>query len=484
MPGWNFDHSYITLPESLFSHVKLEKVAQPELVLYNQRLDAELGLHFADKKNEILADVFSGQLIPADAHPIAQAYAGHQFGYFNMLGDGRAILLGEHIAPNGKRYDIQFKGSGLTPYSRRGDGKATLSAMLREYLFSEAMHALGIRTTRSLAVVKTGEQVIRQDIHDGAVLTRIASSHIRVGTFEYAARLDGKETLQALFNYTIERHFSHLKGKDDLALALLNEVMHHQISLIVEWMRVGFIHGVMNTDNMSIAGETIDYGPCAFMNTYHPDTVFSSIDTQGRYAYGNQPYIAQWNLSCLAGALLKLVDEDQNVAIEKVKAILNDFPRLYNNAWYRIMGRKIGIEVMDESVMKLVDELLEWMKLTKADYTTTFLYLMETPLPKQAVSIYEEEKFRIWQKEWQEKVAVSGGLHHAQSIMRNLNPVYIARNYLVEAALDAAVYENNYRLFQSMIERLSTPYSFEEGYDEFFLLPERFDHNYKTFCGT
>ncbi|MFN9110972.1 MAG: protein adenylyltransferase SelO, partial [Bacteroidota bacterium] len=369
MSGWNIDNSYSNLPERLFSHVHPQQIDNPSLVLYNQALGNELGLKISRESNEILAELFSGKKLPPNSKPIAQAYAGHQFGHFNMLGDGRALLIGEQITPDNKRYDIQLKGSGLTPYSRRGDGQATLSAMLREYLYSEAMHGLGIATTRSLAVVKTGEEVVRQELHEGAILTRVASSHIRVGTFEYAAHLQGKDTLRALFDYTIERHYPHLKEKENPALALLTEVMQRQIALITEWMRVGFIHGVMNTDNMSIACETIDYGPCAFMNTYHPDTVFSSIDTKGRYAYGNQPAIAHWNIGCLASALLELIDDNQDTAVEKAKALLQTFPELFRKEWYQILGRKTGLIDPDDTEKRMIDELLEIMKIHQADYT-------------------------------------------------------------------------------------------------------------------
>lgn len=482
MPGWNFDHSYITLPENLFSRVDIEKIPNPELILYNSALDAELGLHFTAEKNEILAAIFSGQQIPPGAHPIAQAYAGHQFGHFNILGDGRAILLGEHIAPDQKRYDIQFKGSGTTPYSRRGDGKATLSAMLREYLYSEAMHGLGIPTTRSLAVVKTGEEVIRQEIHEGAVLTRIASSHIRVGTFEYAGRLQEKETIQALFDYTIQRHFPHLKESVHPALAFLNEVMRLQISLIVEWMRVGFIHGVMNTDNMSIAGETIDYGPCSFMNAYHPDTVFSAIDTQGRYAYGNQPAIAQWNLACLAGALLKMIDDDQPRAIEKVKSILNEFPALYNEAWYAMMGRKTGLMNPDAYDKQLVDELLFIMKKHQADYTNTFCYLTEIPVPEHL--FYQSEEFLSWKSKWEERIAIKTSKEERITVMKSVNPIYILRNYLVEEALDKFTANQDSDLFDQLLQRMKNPYYYDENDILLQEPPPNGDAQYLTFCNT
>jgi uncharacterized protein YdiU (UPF0061 family) len=482
MPGWNFNHSYITLPENLFSRVQIQKVSKPELVLYNAFLDKILGLGFSDLDNDSLAKIFSGQQIPADAYPIAQAYAGHQFGHFNQLGDGRAVLLGEHIAPNEKRYDIQFKGSGITPYSRRGDGQATLSAMLREYLYSEAMHGLGIATTRSLAVVKTGEHVIRQELHEGAVLTRIAASHIRVGTFEYAAHLQGKDTLKALFDYTIQRHFPHLKDAENAALAFLDEVMRGQIALIVEWMRVGFIHGVMNTDNMSIAGETIDYGPCAFMNVYDPATVFSSIDTNGRYAFGNQPSIAHWNLGCLASALLSLIDDNTDAAVEKAKELLQKFTQQLKHAWYQMMGRKTGLINPDESDINMIDALLAIMKKHQADYTNTFCYLMEIPVPDH--SFYHQEEWILWKTKWQERIVEKNDPEKTKAAMKAANPIYIPRNYLVEEALDNFTTKQNSDLFDQLLQRMKKPYQYDEKDHPFQEPPINGDRHYQTFCNT
>lgn len=482
MSGFNFNHSYISLPENLFSRVQPQSMAAPQLILYNASVDAELGLEYIQKNNERLADIFSGQQIPADAYPIAQAYAGHQFGHFNQLGDGRAILLGEHIAPNGKRYDIQLKGSGITPYSRRGDGQATLSAMLREYLYSEAMHGLGISTTRSLAVVKTGESVIRQELHEGAILTRVAASHIRVGTFEYAAHLQGKDTLKALFNYTIQRHFPHVKESGNQALTFLDEVMRLQIALIVEWMRVGFIHGVMNTDNMSIAGETIDYGPCAFMNAYDPNTVFSSIDTNGRYAFGNQPSIAHWNLGCLASALLALIDDNTDTAVEKAKSLLQQFPERFRHEWYNMMGRKTGLIITDESDRYLIDELLAIMKKHQADYTNTFCYLMEIPVPDH--SMYQTEEFISWKLKRDERLTLKNSVEERTTIMRSSNPIYIPRNYVVEEALDNFTSDQSSTLFDQILEQMKDPYHYDKKDSILQEPPPHGDTHYQTFCNT
>ncbi|MBU6158596.1 MAG: YdiU family protein [Bacteroidetes bacterium] len=484
MSDWNLEHTYTTLPQQLFSRVESIKIDAPELVLYNRKLDTELGLNFSHQLEKTLAALFSGQQLAPDAQPIAQAYAGHQFGYFNILGDGRAILLGEHITPHQKRVDIQLKGAGTTPYSRRGDGLATLRSMLREYLISEAMHHLGIASTRSLAVVKTNMPVIREEVHEGAILTRIASSHIRVGTFEYAKRFLSDEEFKKFTLYVCKRHAPDLVEKENIGIALLEEVMSRQIALIVEWMRVGFIHGVMNTDNMSIAGETIDYGPCAFLNTYHPNTVFSSIDTQGRYAYGNQPAIAQWNLSCFAGTLLSLIDADQNIAIEKAKTIIHLFPTLYNEDWYSMMVRKIGLETADKNARQLVDGLLRWMKASEADYTLSFLRLMQIPLPQQQQAKYDDDAWKKWEAEWLLIIKANGGIDKALSIMKQANPVFIPRNHLVEAALDDAVYQNRYDSFNCLLERLQSPYQYSVGYEEHFDIPIAVDQGYQTFCGT
>ena len=313
--GWNFDHSYRALPSAFYSEVLPTPGPEPRLVIFNDKLAQELGLNPSGHAESLIAETLSGNILPANSQPIAQAYAGHQFGHFTMLGDGRAILLGEHITPSGKRVDIQLKGAGLTPYSRRGDGKAAIGPMLREYIISEALNALAIPTTRSLAVVTTGENIYRESILKGAILTRVASSHIRVGTFQYAAALRDKRSLKELADYTISRHYSQLIGSKNLYRDFLHAVIDRQAFLISQWMLIGFIHGVMNTDNMTLSGESIDYGPCAFLDSYQPKTVYSSIDHQGRYAYQNQPDIAQWNLARFSETLLLLIDDDINKAI-------------------------------------------------------------------------------------------------------------------------------------------------------------------------
>jgi uncharacterized protein YdiU (UPF0061 family) len=478
--SWNLDNSYARLSSHFFSMVQLKKTNKAQLVLFNTPLAEKLNLPTDDF---LLPSYLSANIILPGSTPIAQAYAGHQFGHFNMLGDGRALLLGEQINLKGERFDLHLKGSGPTPYSRRGDGRATLSAMLREYLYSEAMHGLNIPTSRSLAVVKTGEDIYREDIHKGAVLTRIASSHLRVGTFEYAAHIRDEIAVKELLDYTIARHYSHLKDEPNQALAFLNEVMNRQIVLIVDWMRVGFIHGVMNTDNMSIAGETIDYGPCAFMNGYDPATVFSSIDTSGRYAFGNQPGITHWNLGCLASALLSAIDPIKEKAIELAKEQLAMFPKRFDDRWCQMMARKIGFSQSDEATNRLIHSLLDIMKTEQGDYTNVFSYLMEVPVPDDA--IYHTEGFKIW-KQNREKLINERSMLKTDLIemMQKENPVYIPRNYLVEEALDKFTQEKDETLFHELLTIMQNPYTFREENKIFQQPPVTGDDCYKTFCNT
>lgn len=480
--AFNLQDTYRYLPESLYAPVKPVPVAAPSLVVLNEELAASLGIDISRHGEDEWAQLLSGNLIPAGAVPIALAYAGHQFGNFTMLGDGRAVLMGEHLAPDGRRFDIQLKGSGQTPFSRRGDGRATGSAMLREYLVSEAMHHLGIPTSRSLAVVATGEKVWRDGPQEGAVLTRVASSHIRVGSFEYVANFLDKETLSAYTEYVIGRHYPGTAGAERPALALLEAVMEKQIDLIVHWMRVGFIHGVMNTDNMSIPGETIDYGPCAFMNVYRPSTVFSSIDTQGRYAFSNQPAIAQWNLAVLAGTLLPLIAEDEASAVRDAQDLLNDFPNRYTDRWYRMMAAKIGIDVPQPEDRRLVDELLQLMQTTGADYTNTFLAL-EAEGTLQLPGI-KAGALDGWRRQWTDRVqAQPAGLAGALERMRQTNPAFIPRNHLVESALKDAV-NGNLTSFRELLGVMSSPYDRNDQRPDYQDFPETHDKEYRTFCGT
>ena len=423
----------------------------------------------------------SGNLSSDRGTPLAQAYAGHQFGHFTMLGDGRAILLGEKMTANGERVDIQLKGSGQTPYSRRGDGRATLYSMLREYLISEAMHHLGIPTTRSLAVTTTGEKVFRGEMHDGAVLTRTATSHIRVGTFEYARRFCSSEELQTLTSYTINRHYPELNDSENPVLDLLQAVMNRQIDLVVNWMRVGFIHGVMNTDNMSIAGETIDYGPCAFMNVYNPRTVFSSIDVQGRYDFNNQSIITLWNLTIFANTLLPMISDDPKVAVELAEGVLGSFKEKFAKHWYKMMYQKLGILKPNQEDKDLVDDLLVLMEKKKLDYTQTFLSLQPDQGYEPVLS--NDQEFKEWRQRWKDAHIRSDQTGPSLDFMNQTNPKVIPRNHWVEHALNQAVLGNN-EPYEQLLQMLSNPYGQHPNDLKFHQIPDGFDARYQTFCGT
>lgn len=474
-PGWRFDNSYARLPGELFTRLNPVPVRQPAWVVLNRALAVEMGLH----PDHLEAEIFAGNKLPEGAEPIAQAYAGHQFGHFTRLGDGRAILLGEHLTPAGARLDIQLKGSGQTPYSRQGDGRAALGPMLREHIVSEAMHALGIPTTRSLAVVATGEPVYRETVLDGAVLARVASSHIRVGTFEHAAYLCPPETLQTLLEHTCNRHAPEALHAEIPALALLETVLVRQARLISEWMRVGFVHGVMNTDNMALSGETIDYGPCAFMDAYHPDTVFSSIDKHGRYAYGNQPRIAHWNLCRLAETLLSLVDSNQEKAIERVEEVLMRFPSVFEGNWTRAMRGKLGLFTEREEDVDLIRDLLEWMRDTKADHTNTFANLTPDHSPA------DDPRMADWHRRWKKRVALEArDPAEVARHMRKHNPRVIPRNHKVEEALQSAMQHRNFSVMEKLLEVLRDPYGDKSPAPEYTTPPAADAPGYVTFCGT
>jgi uncharacterized protein YdiU (UPF0061 family) len=476
--NWRFDNSYARLPAAFHARLDPTPVRQARAIILNRGLASRLGLEFDDGAAAILG----GNAIPQGAEPLAQAYAGHQFGNFTMLGDGRAILLGEHIAPDGVRFDIQLKGAGPTPFSRRGDGRAALGPMLREYLISEAMHSLGIPTTRSLAVVATGEPVYREEVLDGAVLTRVAASHLRVGTFEYAAARDDIEGLKALTAYAIDRHYPELKAADNPPLALLDAVIAKQADLVVEWMRVGFIHGVMNTDNMTISGETIDYGPCAFLDAYDPMTAFSSIDMRKRYAFANQPPIAQWNLARLAESLIPLLDANEERAVALASERIGGFKVLYEDRYAAMMRRKLGFAGADAVDGELAGALLEWMRERRADYTNTFQSLADGKIPGNAS---EDGQFAQWHEAWKARIArQQGGAEAALETMRFANPVFIPRNHKVEEALDAAADSGNLAPFMALLEVVSEPYRNRDGLEEYrHPMPEA-KGPYRTFCGT
>lgn len=479
--AWQLDNSYTHLPADFYSRQLPTPVGQPSLVLVNEALAEELGL--ADLDRAELQAILAGNQLPPGAEPIAQAYAGHQFGHFTMLGDGRAILLGEQVAPNGRRWDIQLKGAGATPYSRRGDGRATLRAMLREYLMSEWIHYLGIPSSRSLAVVASGEKVFRERAQIGAVLTRVMSSHIRVGTFEFARNFTEPADLQTLTDYLIQRHYPETASAEKPVLALIEAVMQRQRALTLHWMRVGFIHGVMNTDNVSLAGETFDYGPCAFMNAYDPDTVFSSIDSQGRYAYGNQPKISHWNMAVWIGSLLPLIDAVEEKAVEQAQAILNVYPTAYREQWRMMMAQKLGFPAPTKRLMILLDELLQWMKNQQADYTNTFLALQGDLAEPEAC--YAQADFLTWKAQWEALLAESNlSFPAAQLRMRQHNPVYIPRNHQVEAALDEAVQKGDFSLFSQLLLAATSAYQAQPEFDFLQQVPDAVDAGYQTFCGT
>ena len=486
---FGFEHSYAGLPERFFVCIEPTPVANPQLVVFNRSLCEQLGLDPKVIEPEA-ATLFSGNRLPEDANPIAMAYAGHQFGAFvPRLGDGRAILLGELRGRDGALHDIQLKGAGLTPFSRNGDGRAVIGPMLREYLISEAMHALGVATTRSLAVVTTGETVFREGALPGAILTRVAASHVRVGTFQYFAARGDEEAIRALLDYVIARHYPAAADAEVPALAVLREVAHRQAALIADWMLLGFIHGVMNTDNMAISGETIDYGPCAFMDGYDPNTVFSSIDHGGRYAYANQPVIAQWNLARFAETLLFLIDPEPEAAIRVATDVIEPFVGQFNARFLAGMRRKIGLASVREGDTELIRRLLAAMQESQADFTLTFRALAlaaesagRTPPPggPGPERLPPEE----WLRDWQERLA-----HDPQSpaeraaAMRSVNPAFIPRNHRVQAALNAAD-AGDYTLFLRLVTILQRPFDAQTDRAAYGEPPQPSERVLQTFCGT
>ncbi|MDY0212542.1 MAG: YdiU family protein [Desulfuromonadaceae bacterium] len=480
--GFNFDNSYTKLPETFYTRIAPVRVQAPEMVIFNHELANAMGLDCSELTSGDMAALFAGNKLPEGAEPLAQAYAGHQFGHFTMLGDGRAVVWGEHITPDGNRLDIQFKGSGRTPYSRSGDGRAALGPMLREYIISEAMYHLGIPTTRGLAVIKTGEPVMREDPLPGAILTRVSSSHIRVGTFEFAAAKGDQHLVQALLNYTIERHYPDLIDSDTKAIALLNAVMEKQADLIVHWMRTGFIHGVMNTDNVTLSGETIDYGPCAFMDAYDPNTVFSSIDHMGRYAYANQSKITQWNIARLAEALLPLIHADMNKAVKIAEEEINTFAAIYQDKWLTMMRAKLGLFDALKSDARLIADLLGWMQTNHADFTNTFRDLSQAHKP--ASKIYAQKSFTAWYERWKARLQQNTQpLESSLCLMKSNNPAVIPRNHKVEEAL-AAAYMDDLKPFHALLNVLKEPYKNSDIPQAYQAPPLPSERVYQTFCGT
>jgi len=480
--GWNFDNSYSRLPSSFFVRVSPVPVAAPRLVILNRNLAGTLGLNVDALRAPEGVEVLAGNRTPPGADPLAQAYAGHQFGHFTMLGDGRAILLGEQLTPPGERYDIQLKGSGQTPFSRAGDGRAPLGAMLREHIISEAMFALGIPTSRSLAVVATGEPVYRETVLPGAILTRVAASHLRVGTCEYVAARGDREELQQLADYCISRHYPSLASVADPYPALLGAIIIRQAELLVQWQLVGFIHGVMNTDNTALSGETIDYGPCAFMDAYDPATVFSSIDLHGRYSYANQPPIAQWNLARLAESLLPLIapDTDRALAIaqEKIASFTTHFRQLQLTGWREKLGL-FNAEAGDET---LIEDLLAGMQRLRADFTNTFRAFADGA--NRSDPLFEDDDMIRWQSRWQARLGRQPqSLAEAGKLMRSRNPAVIPRNHRVEEALTAAGQED-YQPLQRLLSVLARPYDDTPEQTLYRSPAPPSDQPYRTFCGT
>ncbi|QDU26606.1 hypothetical protein ETAA8_16860 [Anatilimnocola aggregata] len=479
--GWRMEHTYARLPETLFSSALPVPVRDPQVSILNDRLARVLGINLSRTTPETLASLFAGNQLPGDFQPIAQAYAGHQFGGFTMLGDGRAILLGEHRTPAGNLLDIQLKGAGRTRFSRGGDGRAALGPMLREYLISEAMFALEIPTTQSLAVITTGEPVYRESVRKGAILVRVAASHIRVGTFQYLAATRDYTSLKALADYAIERHYPEIGDTPNKYQDFLWAVIDRQAALIAKWQAVGFIHGVMNTDNMAISGETIDYGPCAFMNAYDPDTVFSSIDHAGRYAYRNQPAIAMWNLARFAETLLPLLDSDSNRAIAIATETISESPALFDRYWLDGMRRKLGLQTPDSGDLELVRSLLDWMQQAGADYTNVWRDLSAGTMP--AGHYYNQPDFQAWYARWQERLNCEQKPHSSiYAGMRIVNPAFIPRNHRVEEALSAAEDSGDLSPLHRLLEVLKRPYDATGG--QSYREPPASECNYRTFCGT
>jgi uncharacterized protein YdiU (UPF0061 family) len=486
-----FDNTYAALPDGFFARVAPTPVSSPKLVKLNRPLALHLGLDPDWLSGPEGVETLAGKRVPDGADPIAMAYAGHQFGHFvPQLGDGRAILLGEVIDADGVRRDIQLKGSGPTPFSRRGDGRAALGPVLREYIVSEAMAALGIPTTRSLAAVVTGENVVRETLLPGAVLTRVASSHIRVGTFQYFAARSDVAGVRRLADHVIARHYPDIAGAERPYHALLDAVIARQAELVARWLLVGFIHGVMNTDNTSIAGDTIDYGPCAFMDTYDPATVFSSIDETGRYAYGNQPRIALWNLTRFAECLLPLLSDDQEKAIAEAQSALGKFTEKFGDAYHAGLRSKLGLFTARQDDPELANDLLKAMAENAADFTLTFRRLSDAALGPQAdVEVRklfgDPAAFDTWAVRWRQRIS-----HEPQdamarrAAMRAVNPAFIPRNHRVEAVIEAAVNRNDFEPFEQLLTVLSKPFEDPPAFASYAEPPKSDERVLQTFCGT
>ena len=466
---FNFNNTYIKLNKNFYSEVTPKKIKNPKILILNKKLMKKLDI----ENNNDLAEILCGNKLLSK--PIAQAYAGHQFGNFTMLGDGRALLLGEHITKKGIRYDIQLKGSGITPYSRGGDGKATISSMLREYLYSCAMNNLKIKSSQSLAIILTNEKVLREKIENGSILVRIMESHIRIGTFEYVSYSSSKEELVKFTDYVIERHYKNILNYEEKYLKFFEEVMDNLIDMVIEWTRVGFIHGVMNTDNMNINGETFDFGPCAFMNYYDPNTKFSSIDAYGRYSFKNQKNILLWNLTRFAETLIPIIDSDNKNSIEKLNKILKKFNEKYNEKYYKMMKLKLGIK-KEGNFNSIIDKFTTWLEKNKTDYTNTFIELINPTL--FADKSYSSKEFIELKKELSEI-----GLD--KDIMKKVNPLYIPRNYQIEEAISEYNSKNSLEKFNKLLKIIENPY-LKKPNSKIYQTPPliEYDLKYKTFCNT
>ena len=486
-----FSNSYARLPEHFFARRSPTAVAKARLIKFNELLASELGVDTRGLEPDDLAAVFAGNIIPPGAEPIAMAYAGHQFGNFvPQLGDGRAILLGEVLGRNGERRDIQLKGAGRTPFSRGGDGRAALGPVLREYLVSEAMHALGIPTTRALAAVSTGEAVYRDRQLPGAILTRVASSHIRIGTFQYFAARGDMEAVERLSGYVIDRHFPEARDSERPSLALLQTVVERQALLIARWMHVGFVHGVMNTDNTALSGETIDFGPCAFIDSYDPAATFSAIDELGRYAYGNQPTIAQWNLARFAETLLPLLDPNPERAVELANKAISGFTSRFQEHWLAGMRDKLGLSSNEECDLELAQALLRAMHENAADFTLTFRRLCDAAADEKADAdvralFANPTAYDNWVTRWRSRLAAKRLNPDARAqAMRTVNPAFVPRNHRVEQALDAAIEHGDFSPFSELMTVLSRPYEDQADYADYANPPNADERVLRTFCGT
>jgi len=487
---FRFDNSYARLPANFYARVEPTPVAEPWLIKLNRTLAEELQLDIAALERDGAA-IFSGSKVPEGAEPLAMAYAGHQFGTFvPQLGDGRAILLGEVIDRNGRRRDIQLKGSGQTPYSRRGDGRAALGPVLREYIVSEAMHALGVPTTRALAATVTGQPVYREQILPGAVFTRVAASHIRVGTFQFFAARGDMESVKTLADYVIDRHYPELKDDEKPYPSLFKAVAARQAALVARWLHIGFIHGVMNTDNMTISGETIDFGPCAFMDTYDPKKVFSSIDQFGRYAYANQPAIGQWNLARLAETLVPLFDPVADRAVNLANGVLTEYGSIFQNHWLDGMRRKIGLSMAEDGDLELVQSLLTLMHKGNADFTLTFRRLAasaeDAKADAQLLSLFgNPEALAPWLTDWRRRLERESQqpAERAQT-MRAVNPAFIPRNHRVEQAIEAAIDGADFSLFEALLDVTAKPYDAQPQSASYAEPPKPGEEVLQTFCGT